>query len=190
MNLTPQEMPINTRNQMLLTTNTFLSHVEDRVCRAELSLTVCHSSHCDERSAASVLHFCHSRFKQQFSSNKLNDTGYKSQKKLSVQSKILCTSSVLCSRIIIIFTHQCFIVSKRRINGNQQMLQTKVEKKKNNQQLKTCFSGEVMMSLSGLLFSEPLDTICCFFPSQCRSADERERVELKCLRPDSTSHCR
>lgn len=68
MNLTPQEMPINTRNQMLLTTNTFLSHVEDRVCRAELSLTVCHSSHCDERSAASVLHFCHSRFKQQFSS--------------------------------------------------------------------------------------------------------------------------
>lgn len=186
MNLTPQEMPINTRNQMLLTTNTFLSHVEDRVCRAELSLTVCHSSHCDERSAASVLHFCHSRFKQQFSST-IQDIKVKRNCQFS---KILCTSSVLCSRIIIIFTHQCFIVSKQRINGNQQMLQTKVEKKKTNQQLKTCFSGEVMMSLSGLLFSEPLDTICCFFPSQCRSGDERERVELKCLRPDSTSHCR
>lgn len=115
MNLTPQEMPINTRNQMLLTTNTFLSHVEDRVCRAELSLTVCHSSHCDERSAASVLHFCHSRFKQQFSST-IQDIKVKRNCQFS---KILCTSSVLCSRIIIIFTHQCFIVSKQRINGNQ-----------------------------------------------------------------------
>lgn len=187
MNLTPQEMPINTRNQMLLTTNTFLSHVEDRVCRAELSLTVCHSSHCDERSAASVLHFCHSRFKQQFSST-IQDIKVKRNCQFRVKYCVHPPSSAAgSSSSLLISASSC---PNRGLMEINRCYRQRWKKKKTNQQLKTCFSGEVMMSLSGLLFSEPLDTICCFFPSQCRSGDERERVELKCLRPDSTSHCR
>lgn len=117
MNLTPQEMPINTRNQMLLTTNTFLSHVEDRVCRAELSLCV---TALTVMSALQLL--CYISVTQDLNSSlvRISSTIQDIKVKRNCQfSKILCTSSVLCSRIIIIFTHQCFIVSKQRINGNQ-----------------------------------------------------------------------